>query len=200
MNLYLRLIIAILVSRLRPQANTSLRLDSQFRVWPHDLDAFGHMNNGRYLQIMDVARTAWMGRCGALSAMVTNNWGAVLGGGTVRFRKSLKVFQKYRVTTRLVCWDSRWFYLEHGFIDSKNRCVAVGVSRAALQSRKGWVTTKEDMAVVDPDAIAPPIPQYLKDMTKLEDEMQRQFTAAQDTFHEYSATEVAQLVKAGKSS
>ena len=34
------------------------------RVWPTDLDMNVHMNNGRYLQIMDVARAEWMMRTG----------------------------------------------------------------------------------------------------------------------------------------
>lgn len=175
MNLYFRLLLNLLISRWQTRINTSETTNSRFRVWPQDIDVFGHMNNGRYLQIMDVARTAWMSRCGALGAMIDNHWGAALGGGSIRFRKSLKAFERYEVTTRLLCWDSRWFYLEHGFVDSQGRCVAVGVSRAAIRSRKGWVRTGDIMALIDPEAVSAPVPDYLRQMGSAEEAMQRAY-------------------------
>lgn len=183
MNLYFRLLFGILISHFRPAITTSGRTETRFRVWPQDMDVFGHMNNGRYLQIMDIARSTWMSRCGALAAMGDNKWGAVLGGGTVRFGKSLKVFQSYRVTTRLVCWDHRWFYLEHGFVDNAGRCVAAGISRAALRRRGGWVNTADILAIVDPDVVSIPVPEHLKALTRLEDVMFREFVREYSSNH-----------------
>jgi len=174
MNLYFRLLFGILISRFRPAITTSGRTETRFRVWPQDLDVFGHMNNGRYLQIMDIARSTWMSRCGALAAMGNNKWGAVLGGGTVHFGKSLRAFQSYQVTTRLVCWDHRWFYLEHGFVDNAGRCVAAGISRAALRRSGGWVNTADVFAIVDPDAVSVPVPEHIKALTRLEEVMFRE--------------------------
>ena len=59
MNLYLRLLFVFLRNLYSDREHHSHSCESRFRVLPHDLDAFGHMNNGRYLQIMDVARTEW---------------------------------------------------------------------------------------------------------------------------------------------
>ena len=171
MNLYFRLLLNLLISRWQQRIHTGETTNTRFRVWPQDIDVFGHMNNGRYLQIMDVARTAWMSRCGALGAMIDNQWGAALGGGSIHFRKSLRVFQSYKVSTRLVCWDSRWFYLEHGFVDDQGRCIAVGISRAAIRSRTGWVRTQDIMAIVDPSAVSAPVPDYLRNMGAAEDAM-----------------------------
>lgn len=173
MNLYFRLLLNLLRSRWQPRIHTGETITSRFRVWPQDIDVFGHMNNGRYLQIMDVARTGWMSRCGALGVMLNNQWGAALGGGSIRFRKSLRAFQTYEVTTRLVCWDGRWFYLEHGFVDAKGQCVAVGISRAAIRSRCGWVRTRDVMALVDPDAVSAPVPEYLRQMGRVEEAIHR---------------------------
>jgi acyl-ACP thioesterase len=64
MNLYFRLLRRLLSSLFEPAAHYTAPVESRFRVLPLDLDAFGHMNNGRYLQIMDVARTHWMIRTG----------------------------------------------------------------------------------------------------------------------------------------
>ena len=37
---------------------------SRFRVWPTDLDILNHMNNGKYLSVMDIGRFDLMQRNG----------------------------------------------------------------------------------------------------------------------------------------
>ncbi|MEM1231773.1 MAG: acyl-CoA thioesterase [Pseudomonadota bacterium] len=179
MNLYFRLLLRLLASYRAPRISTADETRQWFRVWPHDIDVFGHMNNGRYLQMMDVARTVWMRRCGALGVMRRQRWGAALGGGSIRFRRALKPFARYELTTRLLGWDSRWFYLEHGFNDAQGRCVAVGLSRAAICSRQGWVRTSEVMDLVDPGVTAPELPAYVSALGQQEEAMQRCYSAHQ---------------------
>jgi acyl-CoA thioesterase FadM len=194
MNLYLRLAYAICVGLLAERLDHRYHLRSSFRVWPHDLDAFGHMNNGRYLQIMDVARAEWMARIGVLSIMWRQRWGATLGGGFVRFRRSLKPFQRYRVRTRLLSWDERWWYLEHCFFDMQGRQIATGVSRAALRGNSDWVHTADVIALVHPGAHPPPLPDYVERWLRAEDDMWNhsvQATAA--VVEEQALTETTQL-------
>lgn len=172
MNLYFRLLRAYLNGLVGGRLSHTEPSESRFRVWLHDLDAFGHMNNGRYLQIMDVARTEWMTRVGVLSALRQHNWTALLGGGIVRFRHSLRAFEPYRVRTRLLHWDSRWFYLEHAFIDQGNRCVAAGVTRAGIRGAGEWVPAARMAAAVGADADqAPAPPGYLRAWLELEDDL-----------------------------
>lgn len=160
MNLYLRLLIALSQAFRTPLRHTEDLLCA-FRVWPHDLDAFGHMNNGRYLQIMDVARVRWMARTGVLSSMLRSRWSGVIGGALTRYRYSLRPFQRYWVRTRLVYWDDRWFYFEHTFIDSRGRCVAAGLSRTALRRQGSWVLSHQVVQRIAPDATPPEPPAYL---------------------------------------
>ncbi len=178
MNLYLRLIYAVCLGLLRRRLDHRDHLHSNFRVWPHDLDAFGHMNNGRYLQIMDVGRAEWMARVGVLECMWGQRWTAVIGGGFVRFRRSLKPFERYQVRTRLLSWDARWWYLEHAFIDVRGRQIATGVSRAALRDGTDWVATEAVVELIEPDASAPPLPDYVRSWLKAENEMWYQSVAA----------------------
>ncbi|MDZ7768826.1 MAG: acyl-CoA thioesterase [Woeseiaceae bacterium] len=177
MNLYFRLLRAYLNGLMGGRLKHSDAAESRFRVWLHDLDAFGHMNNGRYLQIMDVARTEWMTRVGVFAAMRRHKWSALLGGGVVRYRYSLRMLQVYRVRTRLLHWDRRWFYLEHAFIDKSGRCVAAGVTRAGIRGNGNWVPAVQVVAAVGADADPPPVaPPYLRTWLKLEDEL---FAAAE---------------------
>lgn len=169
MNLYLRLMLALLSGFRGPPLDYNTPSYKTFRVWPHDLDAFGHMNNGRYLQIMDVARTEWMARTGVLSTMWDNKYSAVLGGGLTRYRRSLKLMQRYQVRTQLMHWDERWFFFEHAFLDARGRRIAVGISRAALRSAGDWVHTSEIVAKVAPHATNPTPPAYLENWLTLDE-------------------------------
>ena len=171
MNLYFRLVYAIISGLLADRLNHREQLHSSYRVWPHDLDAFGHMNNGRYLQIMDVARTEWMSRVGVVSCMWQNRWSAVLGGGCIRFHSSLKPFQRYQVRTRLLSWDARWWFLEHAFLDEQGHQVATAVSRAALRSGSNWVPSMAVVEQLAPGATAPPLPDYLRNWLAVEHDM-----------------------------
>ena len=173
MNLYLRLLWVTVKSWFRPTTHYSRALESRFRVLPHDLDAFGHMNNGRYLQIMDVARVEWMLRTGVAGAIRRNRWTPLLGGGFIRYRYSLRFLQPYRVRTRLLCWDTKWFFLEHVFIDPRGRHVAVGISRAALRSGGAWVPAQAVAETVHSGAASPNVPDYVMEWLELEEEMFR---------------------------
>lgn len=158
MNLYLRLLAAFVRASYLKQVPTNFESRCAFRVLPGDIDLYRHMNNGRYFQIMDVARFSWLIQVGAVAVLRRQRWGALLGGGQMRFRRALKLFQKYFVSTRLICWDDRWFYLEHRFTDARGREVACGVVKAAFRSRSGWVRTSEAMALIDPEAKSESMP------------------------------------------
>lgn len=168
MNLYLRLLLALGHGLRGERIDHRAALYRSFRVWPHDLDVFGHMNNGRYLQIMDVARAEWMARVGVVTSMWRHRWSAVLGGGVVRFRRSLGPFQRYHVRTRLLGWDERWWYLEHGFLDAAQGQVAAGVSRAALRGRGRWVESAEVVAAIQPRAEPMVVPEWVVDWLGVE--------------------------------
>ena len=173
MNLYLRLLMVWLRNLAGDTQHFSHASDSQFRVLPHDLDTFGHMNNGRYLQIMDVARTEWMLQTGVAGAIRRHRWSPILGGGVIRYRHSLKLLQSFRVRTRLLGWDHRWFYLEHRFTDQTGRCVAVGITRAGLRHHGQWVHANVVANRVYPGAMSPDIPAHVHDWIELEEAMYR---------------------------
>ncbi len=173
MNLYFRLLLVFLRNLRKPKQPLSHDADSRFRVWLNDLDAFGHMNNGRYLQIMDVARVEWMLQTDVADTIRSNRWAAVLGGGVIRFRHSLTLLQTYKVHTRLLGWDRRWFYLEHSFRDERERCVAVGVTRAGLRCHDDWVDSEEVMRHLQPGAKSPVLPEHISNWNDLEEQVYR---------------------------
>lgn len=173
MNLYLRLLWTLLSAQALGPVPWSGTTMHRFRVLPHDLDAFGHMNNGRYLQIMDVARTGWMIRTGIAAVIRRNGWTPILGGSVMRFRYALGFLQAFQVRTRLIAWDGRWFYLEHAFYDGRERCVSMGLARAAMRGDHGWLPTSAMVAEIEAGAVSPPLPAHVRQWAAVEDAMLR---------------------------
>src|SRR4051812_35281882 len=79
----------------------------RFRVMPGDLDINLHMNNGRYLSIMDLGRLDIILRSGIHRPMLRRRWTPLVGSETIRFRRSLTLFQRYELHSRLVGWDDK---------------------------------------------------------------------------------------------
>ena len=176
MNLYLRLLLIWLRNWRSGIAHHQHVARTSFRVMPHDIDMFGHMNNGRYLQIMDVARVDWMLQTGIADQIRQHRWAPLLGGGAVRFRHSLRLFQRYEVMTRLLGWDERWFYIEHTFVDTRGRRIAVGITRAGLRERNAWVAASRVANAVEADAVSPQLPAHVTDWAAFENAICRHST------------------------
>jgi len=127
-NLYLRLLAVLLRSlggrrRGDPLAVHVLRLS----VRPWDCDVNRHMNNGRYLTVMDLGRVDLMGAIGILWPTIRRGWFPVVSAADLHFFGSLHPFERYALETQVLGWDGRWFYLEQRF-----------VARGRVQAR-GWV-------------------------------------------------------------
>ena len=123
MNLWLRLIWLLLTASTRPPlslpGSTSVLL---FRVWPHDLDLSLHMNNGRYLTLMDLGRLDIMLGSGLWRAVLRHRWTLIASAITIRYRRELRPFQKFQLETRLINWDATLVVMEQTFfVDGGNR-------------------------------------------------------------------------------
>jgi acyl-CoA thioesterase FadM len=85
-------------------------------VWPHDLDLSLHMNNGRYLTLMDLGRLDAMVRSGLWREVLRHKWTPIAGAITIRFQRELRLFQKFRLDTKLLCWDASLVVMEQIFV------------------------------------------------------------------------------------
>lgn len=115
MNLYLRMLWLWLRSRNAPHVGIWDEVTTPFVVLPTDLDALLHMNNGRYLTLMDLGRLELMRRSGLWAELSRRGWYPVVAGQTITYRRSLKLGQRFWLTTRVLGFDERWGYLEQTF-------------------------------------------------------------------------------------
>lgn len=158
MNLFFRLIKVLLGTFWRTPLNLLDESIVEFRVWPNDLDLNLHMNNGRYLTLMDLGRFDLIFRMGMLRHMIRQRWRPVAASATIRFRRSLRPFRKFQIRTRLVCWNEQWIYFEQCF-ESEGRLVARGFIRALLRGNTGIVATAEILKVMGQNIASPAMPE-----------------------------------------
>ena len=141
MNLWLRLIWVVIAAlsgrRIRlPQDPSRL----MFRVWFHDLDPFRHMNNGRYLTIMDLGRTDLMVRSGLARAAMRHKWTPIASAVLIRFRREMRLFQKFHLESRILWWDDTRTVIQQEFILEGGK--HHGQVAAQACSRAGCMTAK----------------------------------------------------------
>ena len=156
MNLLLRLITTLLGARRRSRLGPLDESVISLRVLPTDLDANMHMNNGRYLSIMDLGRFDLTVRNGLLGATLRRGWRPVVGSVVIRFRRSLDPFQRYALRTRAICWDEKWIYLEQRF-EREGELAAIGLVKALFLGKSGPVATRDVFATVGFTGDSPPM-------------------------------------------
>ena len=116
MNLWFRLAWALFAWRFRSKRTISDVGIRPFRVWPSDLDVFNHMNNGRFLALLDLGRLDLMLRSGSWQALQKRGWYPVVVAQNITFRKSLRPWQKFSIETRIVGWDDISAFIEQRFV------------------------------------------------------------------------------------
>lgn len=131
------------------------------RVWPNDIDFNLHLNNGRYLSVMDYGRLHLLARSGVLNPVLKAKWTPVVGAVWMTYRRSLPLFARFELATRLVCWDDRWFYMEQTFT-GKSGLVALGWVKGALLDGGVTVSPQRVMELVEPGIVSPELPETIQ--------------------------------------
>jgi YbgC/YbaW family acyl-CoA thioester hydrolase len=137
MNLWFRLIFLLLVTPFRPRIAAPHGVSRlNFRVWFNDLDTNGHVNNGRYWTMFDLGRTDMMIRMGLLKAVLKHKWTPIVGGGAIRFRRELKLFQAFVLETRIAAWTENRVVFEQRILADGDVVATRALVLAGLYDRK----------------------------------------------------------------
>ena len=109
----------------RPQIGLRETLVLDMRVWPGDLNIGLHMDNVRYLQLMNEARNLFFQRTGIRRVCLRRRLGLPLASCDMRYRRPLHAGQRYRLSTRIVDWDERRFEIVQRY-ERKGELIAEG--------------------------------------------------------------------------
>ena len=155
MNLYLRLLGLWLRNLRSPRRSALAPSRLKGRVWPNDLDLFGHVNNGRYLTLMDLGRLDIVLASGLVRIMRQRHWYAVAATVEIRFQRPLKLWQRYTLTTEIVDWNDAWFVFEQRF-ETAGKIVARALVQAQFRTGRERVPIAEVFAAVGEENLKAP--------------------------------------------
>lgn len=161
MNLLLRLLLLLLTYRFRPRCEIMGPARKPFIVWPPDLDVLWHVNNGTYLSMLDVARVDLMLRSGMAKRLQRAGYYPVVAAETIRFRRSLRLFERFEVETKVAGWDEKAVIIHHRFW-RREELVAEAFVRARFLARKGGtVSTRELLELLSWREPSPELPAWI---------------------------------------
>ena len=89
---------------------------------------------------MDLGRLHIVMRSGLLRVMRERNWHAAAAVVEIRFRRPLKLWQRFALVTEIVDWDEHWFLFEQRF-ESAGKMHARALLQAQFRHRRERVPT-----------------------------------------------------------
>jgi acyl-CoA thioesterase FadM len=128
--------------------------------WPHDLDVWLELNNGRTLTIFDFGRFVLIRRVGVDRVLREQGWGGTVAGSSVRHRRRIRAFDRFEMRTRLLGWDARFFYVEQG-LWRHGACASHILLRTAITDAQGLVGTGRVAAAEGIEPTSPPLPGWV---------------------------------------
>ena len=158
MNLYFRLLLLFFkIKRNRNYQSLLDTVDIDYKALPTDCDINLHLTNSRYLAMMDLARTWMTERVGLLGPILKKRWFPIVNATAITYIRDIKPMQRYTISTRLVGWDHKYFYIEQKF-HSERGLHAIAYVRGVFKRSKGVVSVEEMLEVAGFDDVAPILP------------------------------------------
>lgn len=122
---------------------------------PLEIDMYMHKSNSTYFTDLDIARTKlvtiifqklfmryWGNETGEFRRVSLQNCPYVpIGTVQCAFRREIKVFQKFDITSSVMAWDNKWLYVMLKFVLSDGKLCAIGITKYVFK-KKGRITMR----------------------------------------------------------
>lgn len=129
--------------------------------WPWDLDPWIELNNGRTLTLYDLGRIPMAQRTGLISVMRKKRWGITVAGNSTRYRRRIRMFDRFTMISRVIGWDHRFIYMEQSMW-RHGECCNHMLLRSAVTSSEGIVAPSRIMEALDMTFDSPPLPDWVQ--------------------------------------
>jgi hypothetical protein len=115
---------------------------------------------------MDYGRTHLLARTRLLNHIVRSRWTPLVGAVWMTYRRSLPLFSRFTLRSRLVCWDERWFYIEQTFT-GMDGLAALGWVKGLLRTSQGNLDPQKVLEAVAPGIVSPSMPEAIATWNEL---------------------------------
>ena len=172
MGPWIRLFKVVLSAPFRPRLEWGGNSKVEFLVWLSDLDVNLHMNNARYLAVMDLGRFDLILRSGLGKLVWREKLKPVVGSTLVRYRRSLAPFARFSLTTRIVGADEKWLFIEHR-IERKGELICHAVVKALFLTAKCSLPTVKLVSLLGESEAVLQTPDWIAKWLAAEDAMRQ---------------------------
>ena len=111
-------------------------------VLPQDIDPFMELNNGRYVTLLDLCRYGYGTRVNINAFLKKQKWSLTITGTYNEYRYRLRLFQRFKLKTKIIGYDENWFYFFQK-IERNGKTHMASVVKYAFTSKNGIVKPKE---------------------------------------------------------
>ena len=84
-----------------------------------------------------------------------------MAGNSVRYRKRIRPFVRFKLVSRAIGWDARFAYLEHN-IWIGGECAVQALFRAAVTGKNGIVGPQRIIEAMGQDVTSPALPDWVQ--------------------------------------
>jgi acyl-CoA thioesterase FadM len=120
-----------------------------------------HVNNGVYLTMLDVARVDLLLRARAIGVLRAQGVYPVVAAQTIRYRRSLRLFERFEIETRIIGWDELAFIVSHEFRRGDDVVAEATVRWRFLKRGGGKPTASEVLGLFGANAVSPALPPFV---------------------------------------
>jgi acyl-CoA thioesterase FadM len=158
----LRTLLTLLFAGRKPSINVHDVAHKRMRVLPNDLDILKHVNNGVYFSLMDLGRFELLIRAGVWDRMRRAGVYPVVASETITFRKSLRLWQRYTLESRIAGYDERAVYIEQRFVVGGEIYVQAFLRGRFLKKSGGTVGLTELAELLEIDVSELTVPEWVE--------------------------------------
>ena len=112
-------------------------------VLPSDIDHHMHMNNSKYLREMDFGRIKIYFESGMLETTRKLGAATLVAAISIRYRRSLQLWERFTLSTKLLHWSNDAFYLEQRFLNKDGFTCAIAMVKMIAKGKSGRVPPVE---------------------------------------------------------
>jgi len=134
---------------------------SRHRCWPWDLDPWIELNNGRTLTLYDLGRIPMAARTGLVGVLRREGWGITVAGNSVRYRRRIRVLERFTMLSRVIGWDAKFFYMEQSLWKG-SECANHMLLRSAVTSKAGIVPPEQVARALGAPVESPDLPGWVQ--------------------------------------
>lgn len=171
MTYWLRFLLTLSSAFFQKKMKWDEEVVQDFRVWFTEAD-MGIMNNARYFNFTELSIMRHFVGMGLFTKAVKLKWQPIASTQVIRYKKSLRRFDKFTLRSNLIYWDDKYIFKHYTF-EKTGKLMASAIVKSCFLSPTGIVTIKEVTNILGLENVpeAPSMPQAVADMYSTEKEL-----------------------------